>query len=79
MGYARLFLIIFRDNLLLEAGFLTLLVAPLIPGKRHGSKGTPKDYISLWLVKWLLFRFLLSSGLVKFLSGCPKYWNMTGK
>nr|XP_022920242.1 lipase maturation factor 2-like [Onthophagus taurus] len=65
------------DDLLLETGFLTLLVAPLLPGKRRGSKGTPKDKISLFLIKWLLFRFLVSSGLTKLLSGCPKWFDLT--
>ncbi|XP_019875245.2 lipase maturation factor 2-like [Aethina tumida] len=65
------------DDLLLEAGFLALLVAPMLPGKRKGSKGSPCDLISFWLVKWLLFRFLLSSGLSKLLSGCPKWWSLT--
>ncbi|GLV46648.1 uncharacterized protein CBL_11509 [Carabus blaptoides fortunei] len=65
------------DGLLLEAGFLSLLVAPLLPGKRRGSKGGPSDNISFWLVRWLLFRFLLSSGVVKLLSGCPKWWDLT--
>ncbi|XP_018330116.1 lipase maturation factor 2 [Agrilus planipennis] len=65
------------DNLLLEAGFLSILVAPLLLGKRRGSKGSPSDNICLWLVRWLLFRFLLSSGLVKFLSGCPRWRDLS--
>lgn len=65
------------DELLLEAGFLALLVAPLLPGRRKGSKGSPSDSISLWLVRWLLFRFLLTCGLSKLISGCPKWWGLT--
>ncbi|CAH0546015.1 unnamed protein product [Brassicogethes aeneus] len=65
------------DDFLLEAGFVALLVAPLLPGKRKGSKGSFSDAISFWLVKWLLFRFLLTCGLSKLLSGCPKWWGLT--
>jgi hypothetical protein len=65
------------DEFLLEAGFLALLVAPLLPGRRKGSKGSPSDSISFWLVRWLLFRFLLTCGLLKFISGCPKWWNLS--
>ncbi|EFA12890.2 lipase maturation factor 2 [Tribolium castaneum] len=65
------------DEFLLEAGFLVLLVAPLLPGRRKGSKVLPSDSISFWLVRWLLFRFLLTCGLLKFISGCPKWWTLS--
>ncbi|RZC35518.1 lipase maturation factor 2, partial [Asbolus verrucosus] len=65
------------DEFLLEAGFLALLVAPLLPGRRKGSKGSPSDSISFWLVRWLLFRFLLTCGLWKLISGCPKWWSLS--
>lgn len=65
------------DELLLEAGFLAILVAPLLPGRRKGTKGSPNDNISFWLVRWFLFRFLLTAGLAKFISGCPKWWSLT--
>lgn len=68
----------FRDSLLLEAGFLALLVAPVLPGKRRGSKGVPSDNISFWLVRWLLFRYMVSSSVSKFLGGCPRWWDLTG-
>jgi hypothetical protein len=42
-------------------------VAPLLPGRRKGSKGSPSDSISLWLVRWVLFRFLLTCGLRTFI------------
>lgn len=69
----------FSDELLLEAGFLAILVAPLLPGRRKGSKGTPSDLISFWVVRWLLFRFLVTCGLSKLISGDPKWWNLSGK
>ncbi|KAG5889431.1 hypothetical protein JTB14_032764 [Gonioctena quinquepunctata] len=64
------------DELLLETGFLAIFVAPLLPGRRKGSKGSPSDIITLWLVKWLLFRFLLTTGLTKLISGDPSWWNL---
>ncbi|XP_028135672.1 lipase maturation factor 2 [Diabrotica virgifera virgifera] len=66
------------DELLLETGFLAIFVAPLLPGRRRGSKGCPKDLISLWLVKWLLFRILFMSGTQKFINGDPVWWNLKG-
>ncbi|XP_018564057.1 lipase maturation factor 2 [Anoplophora glabripennis] len=65
------------DEFLLEAGFLAILVAPLLPGRKKGSKGASSDFVSFWLVKWFLFRFLLTVGLTKFISGCPKWWSLT--
>ena len=52
------------DTFLLEAGFLALFLsfAP-VPG--------------LWLLRWLLFRFMFMSGVVKLLSGDPNWWNLT--
>lgn len=66
------------DEFLLEAGFLAILVAPLLPGRKKGSRGSPSDTVSFWLVKWFLFRFLLTVGLTKFISGCPKWWSLSG-
>lgn len=68
----------FSDELLLEAGFLAILVAPLLPGRRKGAKGKPTDLISFWLVRWLLFRYLLTCGLSKLISGDPKWWSLSG-
>ncbi|CAH1981690.1 unnamed protein product [Acanthoscelides obtectus] len=65
------------DELLLEAGFLAILVAPLLPGGRKGTKGSPNDFITFWMVRWFLFRYLLTTGLTKFNSGCPKWWSLT--
>lgn len=62
------------DQLLLEAGFLMLLLAPLNATKRS----SPSDRIILVLVRWLVFRFLFESGSVKLVSHCPKWWSFTG-
>ncbi|XP_076450495.1 lipase maturation factor 2-like isoform X1 [Babylonia areolata] len=65
------------DILLLEAGFLTLLVAPIILPFRPVRSSTPHDYLTLWLVRWLLFRLMFASGVVKLTSQCPTWWGLT--
>ena len=52
------------DTFLLEAGFLALLLSfATAPG--------------IWLLRWLLFRFMFMSGVVKLLSGDPNWWNLS--
>lgn len=72
--------------MLLEVGFLTVLVAPLgflQSSVRSGFLSSlphrPHDLISMWLVKWLLFRFMFASGVVKLTSMCPTWWGLTGE
>ncbi|XP_018403720.1 PREDICTED: lipase maturation factor 2-like [Cyphomyrmex costatus] len=60
------------DVLLLEVGFLCIFVAPLW----HAYRGNPSDHVTLWAVRWLLFRLLFSSGVVKLTSGCPIWWKL---
>ena len=52
------------DTFLLETGFVALVlsVAP--------TPGT-------WLSRWLLFRFMFMSGVVKLLSDDPNWWNLS--
>lgn len=67
------------DILLLEAGFLSILVAPLryrLHSRRRAT-ASPSDSISFWLVRWLLFRLMFQSGVVKFTSGCPTWWGLS--
>ncbi len=52
------------DLLLLEAGFLALLLS-IAPA------------IGIWLLRWLLFRFMFLSGAVKLLSGDPTWVNLS--
>ncbi|HEY2275251.1 MAG TPA: lipase maturation factor family protein [Steroidobacteraceae bacterium] len=52
------------DTFLLEAGVLALLL---------GFTVTP----GIWLLRWLLFRFMFMSGVVKLLSGEPSWWNLS--
>ena len=52
------------DTFLLEAGFLALVLGfATMPG--------------IWLLRWLLFRFMFMSGVVKLASGDPNWWNLS--
>jgi len=52
------------DTFLLECGVLALVLSfAARPG--------------IWLLRWLLFRFLFMSGMVKLLSGDPNWWNLS--
>jgi predicted DCC family thiol-disulfide oxidoreductase YuxK len=52
------------DTFLLETGFVALLLSvATVPG--------------IWLLRWLLFRFMFMSGMVKLLSGDPNWWNLS--
>ena len=35
------------------------------------------DGMTLWLVRWLLFRLMFASGVVKLTSLCPTWWKLT--
>jgi predicted DCC family thiol-disulfide oxidoreductase YuxK len=52
------------DAFLLETGFLALLLS---------IAQTP----GVWLLRWLLFRFMFMSGAVKLLSDDPNWWNLS--
>jgi len=65
------------DILLLEAGFIAILVAPInfpsstmVRVKRH-------DEIVMFLVRFLLFKLMFMSGVVKLRSHCPTWWDLT--
>ena len=52
------------DTFLLEGGFVALILScATVPG--------------IWLLRWLLFRFMFMSGVVKLLSGDPNWWNLS--
>ncbi|WP_158930829.1 lipase maturation factor family protein [Acidisphaera sp. S103] len=52
------------DTFLLETGFTALLMSfARVPG--------------VWLLRWLLFRFMFMSGVVKLSSGDPNWWNLS--
>ncbi|XP_077994888.1 lipase maturation factor 2-like [Glandiceps talaboti] len=65
------------DILLLEAGFLTILVAPVNLFKWRAPSHNQHDNVTMWLVKWLLFRLMFASGVVKLTSHCPTWWGLT--
>ncbi|CAB1345817.1 unnamed protein product [Coregonus sp. 'balchen'] len=64
------------DSLLLEAGFLTVLVAPLNL-LRWRSAFRQHDTVTFWLARWLLFRLTFCSGVAKLASHCPSWWGLT--
>ena len=61
------------DALLLEAGFITIFFAPIIPGIETGGV----HVLVKQLIKWLNFRLMVASGLVKLFSECPTWWGLT--
>ena len=63
----RTFLHFQWDILLLEMGFLALLLAPLLPNQHYLP--LPQDHLTLYLVRWLLFRMMFASGVVKLTAG----------
>ncbi|MBI2947101.1 MAG: lipase maturation factor family protein [Verrucomicrobia bacterium] len=64
------------DNLLLEAGFLAIFFAPLRLWPNLAREAPPSRVV-LWLLRWLLFRLMFSSGAVKLLSGDATWHNLT--
>ncbi|XP_072216729.1 lipase maturation factor 2 isoform X2 [Excalfactoria chinensis] len=73
----QVFLYFQWDSLLLEAGFLAVLVAPLRLFKWRSTAWRPHDSVTFWLVRWLLFRLMFASGVVKLTSRCPTWWGLT--
>jgi hypothetical protein len=61
------------DELLLEAGLVCILLAPLSCPKKYGVA----DNCVMILMRWVLFRFMFSSGAVKLATGCPHWWNLS--
>jgi hypothetical protein len=64
------------DGMLLEAGFISMFLAP--PGLRSGlGAAHPPIRLSLWLLQWEWFRIYFESGLVKWLSGDIQWRHLT--
>src|SRR5262249_44795215 len=61
--------------LLLETGFLVLFVAPHGWRCRVPCRPAPPGF-ALFLVRFLLFRLMFSSGIVKLASGDPTWWSL---
>jgi hypothetical protein len=64
------------DALLLETGFLAIFLAPLVVRERRRELIDPPRVV-VWLFLWLLFRLMVSSGVVKLASGDPTWHNLT--
>ncbi len=64
------------DVLLLEAGVLAVLWAPLGWRPRRVWDEPPSRAVT-WLLRWLIFRLMWSSGVVKLLSGDPAWRGLT--
>jgi len=64
------------DNLLLEAGFLSIFFAPWQWWPKF-SREKPPSKLLLWLLRILLFKLMFSSGCVKLASGDPNWRNLT--
>jgi len=64
------------DILLLETGFLAIFFAP-VRWRLRGDNDAPVSRIGHFLLKLLLFRLMLMSGVVKLTSGDDSWWNLT--
>jgi len=64
------------DALLLETGFLAMFWAPngVFPRLKHEA---PPSLGAVWLLRWLLFRLMFFSGVVKLASGDPAWRDLT--
>jgi predicted DCC family thiol-disulfide oxidoreductase YuxK len=74
------------DILLLETGFLSIFLAPwrlwprellLWPGSTIPATASAVSRAGLFLLKFLLFKLMLMSGVVKLTSGDDCWWNLT--
>jgi hypothetical protein len=59
------------DALLLETGLLAILLAPWQLWLGRSRRETPR--VAIWLIRWLLFRLMFLSGVVKLASGDPAW------
>src|SRR5438552_9015608 len=64
------------DILLLEAGFLSIFLAPWQLWPKRGRE-PPVSRAVLFLLKFLLFKLMVMSGVVKLTSGDDCWWNLT--
>jgi hypothetical protein len=64
------------DNLLLEAGFLLIFLLPH-PFRMQFKPSVRPSVVIIWLFRWLLFRLMFESGMVKLLSGDTHWSHLT--
>ncbi|KAL2102246.1 hypothetical protein ACEWY4_001414 [Coilia grayii] len=62
------------DSLLLETGFLAVVVAPLLCGC---SSPRLHDPLTFWLARWLLFRVTFGAGVAKLAKGGSGWWDLS--
>ncbi len=62
------------ETQLLETGFLAVFLCPLLDPRPFGRRPPPTPVI--WLFRWLIFRIMLGSGLIK-LRGDPAWRDLT--
>ena len=65
------------DALLLEAGFLSIFLAPPRWWTGWRAAEGPVSRTALFMMRWLLFRFMLLSGVVKLTSGDATWRNLS--
>lgn len=63
------------DLLLLEVGFITILLAPLLPTSRMSQ--SDHDHLSFFLIKWVTFRYFVSNVLNVYLDNDEAWYKMT--
>ena len=64
------------DTLLLEIGLLAVFFAPLQPWPGLAREAPPSRTM-LWLLRWLLFRLMFASGVIKLASHDPTWRGLT--
>ena len=64
------------DILLLETGFLAIFFAP-VRWRLTGGRDVPISRVGHFLLKLLLFKLMVMSGVVKLTSGDDSWWNLT--
>jgi len=63
------------DALLLESGFLAVLLTPSL--RSRPLQATEPSPVAVWLFLWLIFRLMFGSGAVKLTSGDPTWRGLT--
>lgn len=63
------------DLLLLEAGFITILLAPLLPSSKLSQ--SDHDHLTFFLVKWLAFRYFVTNVFNLYLDNDKAWYTMT--
>lgn len=63
------------DLLLLEVGFITILIAPLLPSSKLSH--SDHDHLTFFLLKWITFRYFVGNVLNVYLDNDNAWYNMT--